>query len=58
VTALQMGNGDMVEIKLGVDKTFVLPESQGIVERPARARLRVFHVFVAPSSAAGGRARL
>ena len=49
VTALQMGNGDMVEIKLGVDKTFVPAKVAGGSSSDLRELgLRVFHVFVAP----------
>jgi hypothetical protein len=49
ITALQMGGGDMVEVKLSVDKTFVPAQMEG--GSPADTRelgLRVFHVFVEP----------
>jgi hypothetical protein len=49
ITALQMGNGDMVEIRLSVDKTFVPAKMEGGSSGdPRELGLRVFHVFVAP----------
>ncbi len=49
ISALQMGNGEMVEVKLSVDKTFVPAQVEG--GSPADTRelgLRVFHVVVEP----------
>jgi hypothetical protein len=49
ISALQMGSGDMVEMKLSVDKTFVPAKvAGGSSGDPRELGLRVFHVFVAP----------
>jgi hypothetical protein len=49
ITALQMGSGDMVEVKLSVDKTFVPAKvAGGSSGDPRELGLRVFHVYVAP----------
>jgi hypothetical protein len=49
ITAVQLGGGDMVEIKLSVDKTFVPAMVEG--GAPADTRelgLRIFHVYLQP----------
>ncbi|MGE5358783.1 MAG: hypothetical protein ACM3NQ_07160 [Bacteroidales bacterium] len=49
LTAAQLGSGDMVELKISVDKTFVpslLPASNSHDSR--ELGVRVFHAFVAP----------
>jgi hypothetical protein len=49
VSALKMGGGEMVEIKLSVDKTFVPAQVEGGSRTDTRELgLRVFHVFVEP----------
>jgi hypothetical protein len=49
VTAAQLGAGDMVEIRIGVDRTFIpalVPGSNS--KDPRELGLRVFHAFVEP----------
>jgi hypothetical protein len=49
VTAAELGAGDMVEIRIGVDRTFIpalVPGSNS--KDPRELGLRVFHAFVEP----------
>jgi len=51
LTSDQLGNGDMAEIEISVDRTFVPAQISGGTNKDSRELgIRVFHAFVQPNS--------
>jgi hypothetical protein len=51
LTAAQLGAGDMVELKIDVDRTFVPAQALASTSKdPRELGVRVFHVFVQPAT--------
>jgi hypothetical protein len=51
ITAAQLGTGDMTDLRIGVDKTFVPAKLPSGGKDQRELGIRVYHVFIEPKQA-------